>query len=99
MLSSLLESKRKFCRAVYLSLKRGEVTGTTAPQASVSWRDDGGEWRDPVPVSLGVSGDREIVYPLRSLGVYRRRQWRFEFSGSEELVLAGAEEDFETLSD
>ena len=91
--------KRKFCRAVYLSLKRGEVTGTTAPQASVSWRDDGGEWRDSVPVSLGVSGDREIVYPLRSLGVYRRRQWRFEFSGPEELVLVSASEDFEVLAD
>lgn len=89
--------KRKYCRALNLSLKRGETTGTESPVAWVSWRDDGGEFNQPVPVELGEYGDREIVYPIRSLGVYRRRQWRFEFSGSDELVLVKAEEEYEIL--
>ncbi len=87
--------QRKLCRCVRLALRRGTVTGATGPQAWLCWRDRPGSWQGRVPVNLGRSGDTEIVVELRSLGVYRRRQWMFEFSGSEELVLARASEDFE----
>lgn len=87
--------QRKMCRCVRLSLKRGTVTGTTGPQAWLAWRDRPGAWEGRVPVDLGRSGDTEIVVEVRSLGVYRRRQWMFEFSGTEELVLVRASEDFE----
>lgn len=86
---------RKWCRCVRLALRRGRVTGATGPQAWLCWRDRPGKWEGRVPVDLGQSGDTDIVVEIRSLGVYRRRQWQFEFSGTEELVLVRASEDFE----
>jgi len=85
----------KQCRCVSLSLRRGTVTGSSGPQAWLCWRDRPGPWQGRVPVDLGRSGDTEIVVQIRSLGVYRRRQWMFEFSGTEELVLVRASEEFE----
>lgn len=85
----------KACVAVRLVLQRGETSSTTdEPIALLSWRDDGGAFEDPIPVGLGVAGEKEVVVELRSLGVYRRRQWRLTFTGSEEWVLAGATEEF-----
>ncbi len=86
---------RKWCRCVRLALRRGTVTGATGPQAWLCWRDRPGEWQGRVPVDLGRSSDREIVVEVRSLGVYRRRQWMFEFSGTEELILVRASEEYE----
>lgn len=89
--------RRKLCISVRLVLERSEPTGSTEPLVYVSWRDDLGPWNAPRAVSLGSSGSRAIVGQLRSLGVYRRRQWRFEFAGPEALVLASATEEFEVL--
>jgi hypothetical protein len=89
--------RRKQCTALRLVLQREEPAGTEPAYVLVSWRDDGGPWGYPRRVSLGTSGYRGVVGQLRSLGVYRRRQWRFEFAGSEELVLASATEEFEVL--
>lgn len=89
--------KLKRCVSLRLALQRGQTQATSEPVALLSWRDDEGPFIDPIEVSLGASGDRAVVAELRSLGVYKRRQWRFEFSGSEELVLAGAMEEFEVL--
>lgn len=90
--------KLKLCRALYLSLRRGETTSTTGPQALLRWRDRPGAWEAEVPVDLGASGDTEIMVPLRGLGTYRRRQWEFEYMGTERLALVGATEDFQVLS-
>jgi hypothetical protein len=87
----------KQCVSVRLALQRGLGSWTTEPVASLQWRDDGGPWQSPIKVSLGISGDQEIVVELRGLGTYRRRQWRFHFRGTEELVLAGATEEYEVL--
>jgi len=86
---------RKKCNCVYLSLRRGQSFGTVGPQAYLSWRDQPGAYGSPIPIDLGKLGDTEIVVPLRSLGVYRRRQWKFEFSGAEALELVSATEDFD----
>lgn len=88
----------KHCQCIYLALKRGEELTTTAPVALLKWRDRPGPWTGEIPVSLGVSGDREITVPFRSLGVYRRRQWMFEFAGSADLELTRATEVFDVLS-
>lgn len=88
---------RKNSKVVRLALRRGRATGASGPQGFLCWRDRPGPWQGRVPVDLGGSKDTEIVIELRSLGVYRRRQWMFEFSGTEELVLARASEEFEVL--
>jgi hypothetical protein len=82
----------KQCHALYLGLKRGKAA-TGEPRALVSWRDDGGDWCQPVEASLGRSGDFQTVIALRGLGTYRRRQWRFQFTGTDDLVLASAMEE------
>lgn len=88
---------RKLCKAVKLSLRRGETASSSAPLGYLSWRDAPGPWQQRVAVDLGASGDTEPVVTLRSLGVYRRRQWRFEFGGAEKLVLASVSEEYEVL--
>jgi hypothetical protein len=88
---------RKNCKVVRLALRRGRATGASGPNGFLCWRDRPGPWQGRVPVDLGGSKDTEIVVELRSLGVYRRRQWMFEFSGTEELVLARASEEFQVL--
>lgn len=89
---------RKHCRAVRLTFRRGVGAGSDTPVAGLSWRDDEGSWQGPLQISLGRSGDTAPVVSLRSLGTYRTRQWRLEFTGTEDFVLAGAEEEFEVLS-
>lgn len=84
---------RKVCRGLRLLLKRGVGTG----QIRVSWRDDGGEFGQPVVRTLGTTGDYNPVVELRGLGAYRQRQWRIEVSDAVEFVLAGAEEEFDVM--
>lgn len=86
----------KFCKCVRLNLRRGETQNSYGPQAWLSFRDRPGAWAN-IPVDLGASGDREIVVQFHSLGTYRRRQWRFEYSGSESLALVSATEEFDIV--
>lgn len=88
---------RKHCAGVRLVIKRGSTTDTTAPMGSLSWKDDGGPWCQPIQVDFGASGDTYCVVQLRSLGVYRGRQWKFSFHGSGQFVLVSAEEEFTVL--
>lgn len=88
---------RKLCKSVKLGLRRGSDPVTTAPKAVLQYRDDEGPWRHALEVDLGRGGDRRIVVEARSLGVYRRRQWRFNFAGTTDLVLAQVSEEFAIL--
>lgn len=87
----------KHCIAVRVALRRGESQSATGPIAWLTWRDRPGAWQGRIPVSLGRSSDTEIVVSFRSLGTYRRRQWGFEFTGTEALVLVGVTEEYEVL--
>lgn len=87
----------KHCQCVRMTFRRGATTGATGPQAWLSYRDRPGPWEPSIPIDLGGSGDTHPVLEFRSLGTYRRRQWRFEFTGTDELVLVSATEDFEVL--
>jgi len=88
---------RKHCKAVRLVIRRGTSTNAQAPAAILEYRDSLGPWRLAGNVSLGRIGDPQVVVQLRSLGVYRERQWRFTFSGTEDLALADVEEEVEAL--
>lgn len=83
----------KHCLKIRLALRRGNTS--SSPQAFVRWRDRPGAWEGSIPVDLGSSGDTEIVLEYAALGVYRRRQWMFEFSGDSALALVSATEEFE----
>jgi len=90
--------EKKHCRVVRVALRRGQTTSAVGPVALISWRDQPGPYGPPLEVNLGGQGDTHPVVELRSLGVYRRRQWRFEFSGTEPLELVKVTEDFTILS-
>lgn len=90
----------KQCLAVRLSFRRGLAElDAPEPTAWLSWRDDEGEWSPPLEIGMGTAGDRNPVVSLRGLGTYRRRQWRLEFDGPTDFVLAGASEEFELVED
>lgn len=84
--------------ALYLTFKRGLTAQSgTAPRVFVSWRDNTGPWSRPVVIDLGVYGDTNPVLERRSLGVYRRRQWRIECTAASEVSFVSAREDFTVL--
>lgn len=82
----------KHCEALRLTFKRGQ--SATAPTVMLSWRDDLGAFCTPIRISLGATGDYITVVEKRSLGRYRRRQWKLEMTDAADLALAGAEEVF-----
>jgi hypothetical protein len=85
----------KHCLSVRLVFRRGTVTTGPEPTAVLSWRDEEDEWSPGIEVGLGHPGDRSPVVVLRSLGTYRRRQWRIDFDGDSEFALASASEEYE----
>ena len=88
---------RKQCRCVRVALRRGQTSGVSGPQAFLSWRDQPGPYGSRISIDLGAPGETDIVLEFRSLGTYRRRQWRFEFSGTDALELVGVTEEYEVL--
>lgn len=87
---------RKQCVSVRIALRRGQ--SQTEASGLLAWRDNLGAWESPIPISLGASGETDIVVELRSLGIYRRRQWRFQFSGDADLALVSATEEYDVLA-
>lgn len=86
---------KKFTDCLRLTFKRGQTaTGSAEPTVLLSWRDNLGAFGNPRRIGLGTTGDYVFTKELRSLGGYHRRQWRLEFTGAADFVLAGAEETF-----
>lgn len=84
---------RKLCRHVRVALRPLSQTDTGAPVARLSYRDGLGAWEPPLTIPWG----RDTVVQFDSLGVYRRRQWKFEFTGESDMALVGVTEDYEVL--
>lgn len=89
---------KKRCRAVHVAVStdtttKEAVTPSDEAVATLRYRDDEGAWSNPLPLRL----DDGPVVRFRSLGVYRRRDWRFTFTGTSKLVLAGVTEEYDVL--
>lgn len=86
--------RQKHCRGVRLTLKRDLTSDADEVVGWLDYKDDEDTtWSDRLEVRLS---DGPVV-PFRPLGTYRRRWWRFTFSGASQLVLASVEEEFEVL--
>jgi hypothetical protein len=71
--------------------------GAGAPEGHVRiWcRDNEGKWR---AIAYKVLSDgKSPCVQIRSLGVYRTRQWRVRYTGDDEFQLVKAEEELEVL--
>jgi hypothetical protein len=90
-------NNRKRTVAVHLAFKR-EPELSRDVVCYLEWRDDlSPEWNE-IAIELSCDdGDLNPVIPLYSLGVYRRRQWRFRFPSEKGLFLVRALETFEDL--
>lgn len=83
---------RKYCRSLRLTFRRGSASRRPEIRGYIRYRDSVGPWEPPIAVVLD---GMQPVCEINSLGTYRRRQWKYTFSDEvEDLVLAGAEEDF-----
>lgn len=89
--------RQKHCQCVRLALRRGTHGLATAPVGMLRWRDRPGPWEGEIPVDFGDSGDTETVVEYYGLGVYRRRDWSFQFDGAGQYTLISATEEFEVL--
>jgi hypothetical protein len=87
----------KLSTAVRLVLKRTAAL-SNGVVCYLEYRDDLSDEWTTIAVDLGVEdANMTPVIMLRSLGTYRRRQWRFRFADSAALVLVRATETFEIL--
>jgi len=86
----------KKCNGLRITV-RTAIAGTTPSKLLLSYRDDLGEFCEPIEFEIGKPDDPEPVLIARSLGSYRKRQWRIMFEGGQ-FTLAGVEEDFTILS-
>lgn len=84
----------KACDCVRLTFKRGVALTTDEPQALLSWRDNLGAFCAPLRLGLGFAGDDTFTIERRTLGMYRSRQWKLEFTDAADFVLARVEETF-----
>jgi hypothetical protein len=76
--------------------RRGVGSGVApGPQCQLFWRDGPGAWQGPESLSLGDPSDQAPVVEIRSLGIYRMRQYRLRMSDSVPLTFVRAIETFE----
>lgn len=90
-------SNYKHCQALRLRFRRGigAAGSLTPPKCQISWRDDLGPFEDPIDLDMGAADDVAPTIDLRSLGLYRERQWKLRMSDTVPLVLASAEITYE----
>jgi hypothetical protein len=83
--------------AVHLTFKRTPEL-SRGVSCYLEYRDElSDEWTS-IEIDLGVEdGDLTPMVTLRSLGIYRRRQWRFRWANSAGLFLVRASETFLAL--
>jgi len=78
-------------------MERGTVDSSTPPVGLLSYADEPDAWCAPIPVSFGASGDTSVSVVLDSLGVYRRRAWKFVFPVEVDIALVRVTEEFTVL--
>ena len=92
-------TRQKKCIQLVFRCKRGQgkTTDTTAPTFSMRYRDKGKDWSNVRTISLGLISDREIYVRVKSLGMYRARQYEFTHAADSEFDLVEIEEEFEVM--
>lgn len=89
-------SERKYPKAVYLWLKKSNVSDQAdAAHIAVKWKDQGQTaWKTERTISLGYVGDTIFRTKITDLGSYYSRQYQFSITDNAPLVFVRAEEEF-----
>jgi hypothetical protein len=79
------------------TFKRGLGTfgASPGPVCQLFYRDTTGAWSDPIQLPLGLPDDPNPIIEVRSLGVFRTRQWKLRMSDSVPLTFVRAVVTFE----
>jgi len=85
----------KLSRTVRFVMKRAGAITATSGHVRFSYRNDEGSWFVARDIPLGDDPNPTIT--IRSLGTFRIRQWKVEYTGSDEFQLIRATEEFENL--
>jgi hypothetical protein len=92
----------KACRRVTFQFRRtweeleADSSGLSpSGHVRISYRDKQGAWKILKDIELSTDSDPCVVIP--SVGVYRTRQWRIQYTGEDELQLVSADEELEIL--
>lgn len=88
--------KRKACEVVRLAFQRPNYSSSTTTQVRLRYRNEDGAWRHPILLTLDA---KTKIITLRSLGVYRRRQWEIDYEAAEDVILSSATEEYTVLED
>jgi hypothetical protein len=83
---------QKHCKTVIAQFSR---VYSGSGRVRISYRDDQGPWHVVEDVDLGYWMDPAVT--IRSLGVYRQRQWKIEYTGGNDFVLASMVEEYDVL--
>jgi hypothetical protein len=83
---------QKHCKTVIAQFSR---VYSGSGRVRISMRDDMGPWRVVEDIDLGAGMDPALT--MRSLGVYRQRQWKVEYTGGNDFVLSSMVEEYDVL--
>lgn len=90
-------SIRKRCEALRVRARRGTAV-STEPHIMVRWKNNNQNvWGNEHLLSLGNTGETDLVLRMRNLGIYQTRQWEFSCTDAVPVVLSRAEVDVEFL--
>lgn len=86
-------TREKISNQLRLRARRGDGISSGTPKLLVSWLDDNKRQSNEHELSLGDSGEREIVLRMFRTGRYRTRQYEFSATDNIPVVFGDAEED------
>jgi hypothetical protein len=86
---------QKACNTLMLNFRRSLFRVATSAFARLWMRDDLGVWEHVADIPISPSP--QPCEQVRSLGVYRARQWKLQYAGSDGFSFVSAQEEFETL--
>ena len=87
-------SQQKWCKSLMLTFRREPGTVQDGFVRIYS-RDNLGAFHFRNQINLGEKLQNTVIF--RSLGTYRQRQWKIEYTGKNPFSLVSAQEDFEIL--
>lgn len=88
----------KRCDRLAIKTKRGQSDFMARqPVCELRYRDDGGDWEEPITVKLGNVGEFNFLAYEYNLGYYVERQWEILHTDNSPFILAELEETFEVM--
>lgn len=90
-------TKTKRNAEIRICARTGDGISSGTPQLMLRWKDNGRPWSNEFYLSLGDSGETDMVLRKQRCGIYRTRQYEIACSAPIPFVMGDCEEDLEFL--